>query len=125
MVGQGIKKLMEEKQLTARQLAEISGVPISTVTRVISSQTSDPGILTVTALVSACDGSLDALMGLTPPATAPNADHSALVDMYERTLATKNKWIQRLFVVCCCLLVFVLAYLVMDATNGNFGLIRY
>ncbi|MBQ2887675.1 MAG: helix-turn-helix transcriptional regulator [Firmicutes bacterium] len=52
-INMEILSLCQERNLTITQLAEISGVPISTVKNILSGQSHNPGILTLLAL---CDG---------------------------------------------------------------------
>ena len=49
----------------------------------------------------------------------------AVVYVYERELSNKDKWIRRLFVLACVLLAFLIAYIILDARTGAFGVIRY
>ncbi len=52
-INMEILSLCRERNLTITQLAEFSGVPISTVKNILSGQSHNPGILTLLAL---CDG---------------------------------------------------------------------
>lgn len=128
MIGDGLKKLISEKNLTVRQVSELSKVPVSTINRILSSQTEDPGIQTVTAIVCAIGGSLDELMELGPEGDSGEdhkESHGAVVEIYERELAGKDCWIRRLFIVCCVLLAFLITYVILDSIEGAFGIIRY
>ncbi|MGN1025505.1 MAG: helix-turn-helix domain-containing protein [Faecousia sp.] len=128
MISDGLKKLISEKNLTVRQVSELSNVPVSTINRILSSQTEDPGIQTVTAIICAIGGSLDELMGTGPEDT--NKEHhkesqGAVIEIYERELAGKDRWIHRLFILCCVLLAFLISYVILDSLEGKFGIIRY
>lgn len=52
----------------------------------------------------------------------------ALIDLYERAVAWKNRWIKMLFTVFCVLLVsmaVIIFYFIWDATHESVGVIRY
>lgn len=61
-----IDDLRKTSKLTHQQIAELSGVPVGTVSRILSGQTKDPGFASMAAIVTAMGGSLDELMGIAP-----------------------------------------------------------
>lgn len=127
MVGKTIKRLMDENGLTAQEVADRCGVSISTINRILSGRTPDPGIQTVSSILEAVGGSLGDIIG---PDQRPETAESQKVDVavvyvYERELDNKDKWIRRLFVLSCVLLAFLIAYIILDAGTGAFGVIRY
>lgn len=128
MISDGLKKMISEKKLTVRQISELSNVPVSTINRILSAQTEDPGIQTVTALVCAIGGSLDELMGIGSEDSNMvyhRDNQGAIIEIYERELAGKDRWIHRLFILCCVLLTFLISYVILDSLDGAFGIIRY
>jgi phage repressor protein C with HTH and peptisase S24 domain len=60
-IGDRIKKLMEEQQLTANALAERSGVPQPTISRIINGSHGDPRTKTLEKLAAALNFSVTAL----------------------------------------------------------------
>jgi transcriptional regulator with XRE-family HTH domain len=111
-----IKQHKEASHLTTQQIAERSGVPASTISRILSGQTDSPSIHNIVAICRAVGVSLDELFGVIPPKVElelpkiepeppkqePVVDHSAeLAAMYKDQLAAKDAWIRRLF--CACL----------------------
>ena len=59
-----LKNMKFEQNLTLQQISSASGVPLSTVNRILSGQTENPSFRDVAAIVAAMDGSLDAITGL-------------------------------------------------------------
>ena len=67
MLADYLKLLKNKKNLTNQELADLSGVPVGTINRIMAGQTDNPNFQTVCDIVIALDGSLDELAG-TPPA---------------------------------------------------------
>lgn len=122
MLAHIIEKIKQHKdatRMTTQQIAERSGVPASTISRILSGQTDSPNIHNIVAICRAVGVSLDELFGIVPPeqpkpepapqpvpqpAPQPVVDHSAeLAAMYKDQLAAKDAWIRRLFCACLCL----------------------
>lgn len=61
-----LESLKNRSGLTQRQIADRTGVPIGTIGRILSGETVDPGVLTISELVYALGGSMDELMGHAP-----------------------------------------------------------
>lgn len=59
-----VENMKSEQNLTLQQISSASGVPLSTVNRILSGQTENPSFRDVAAIVAAMDGSLDAITGL-------------------------------------------------------------
>ena len=53
-----LKQLKEERAMTYQQISDRSGVPVSTIHRVIGGQAKNPGYETVTAIRDALDGEI-------------------------------------------------------------------
>lgn len=111
-----IKQHKEASHLTTQQIADRSGVPASTISRILSGQTDSPNVHNLAAICRAVGVSLDELFGIIPPKVElelpkiepeppkpePVVDHSAeLAAVYADQLAAKDAWIRRLF--CACL----------------------
>lgn len=107
MISTQLKELKDKRKLTNQQLSDLSGVPIGTINRILAGQTDNPSFQTVCDMVMAMGGSLDELVGIRgsagkdqPPA---NGD---IIYLYEKVIQSKNKWLIRLFVCCCVLILF-------------------
>lgn len=64
MVAKYLAALKNQQNLTWQEISDISNVPVPTLRNIFSGDTSNPGISTVAAIVSAMGGSLDKMMGL-------------------------------------------------------------
>lgn len=56
--------LKNEKNLSNKDIAKLSGVPENTVQRILSGSSPDPRVTTVAQIVKVMGGSLDEMMGL-------------------------------------------------------------
>ena len=88
MNAEDLKRMKEERKLTTKQISELSGIPESTISRILSGQTDNPSFDTICALVRAMGGSLDEFTGIQSSADAPES--LALVDLYEKMIDEKN-----------------------------------
>lgn len=127
MKAEDLKKLKLERDLTTKQISELSGIPESTISRILSGQTDNPSFDTISAIVKAMGGSLDQMTGL--HAASDNndttADLSPLITLYERVVAEKNRYIKLLVTISCVLVGILVFILLFDITNGAVGFIRY
>ena len=73
MLATQLKLMKEKRGLTNQQLADLSGVPVGTVNRILSGQTDNPSFQTICDLVLAMDGSLDELAGIEKAPEGPEA----------------------------------------------------
>lgn len=124
---------------TNRELAERSGVPLSTTAKFFSGALSNPGIFSVAALCIALGLSLDVLMGVKPETHTKDAERiielERLLDRTEHDLKQseilngyladgikeRKPLIYGLTALCTLLTLSLMAYLMMDMGNGNFG----
>ena len=117
MIIDELRQLKEQSHMTNQQIADKSGIPASTIARILSGQTDNPGFQTVSDMVKAMGGSLDQMSG------EPKSQ-DAVTELYEKIIANKNKWIARLFVFALSM-VGVLVFLVLyDLFNRSTGYIR-
>lgn len=137
MYSEYLRKLKDERKKTNQQIADSSGVPLSTVHRIISGAADGANALTLVNIVRALEGSLDEMFGLKPPAVKSSDDTT--IKVYEQMVKgkdeiiaeksaeihTKDKWIIRLATVIGLLLLFFVFMVVLDRLNGDIGYIRY
>lgn len=118
-----LKKLKDESKLTTKQISDLSGIPESTISRIMSGQTDNPSFESISAIVKAMGGSLDSVFGI--DTSSENPDLSSIIKLYERIISEKN-WYIKLLIIICCILIFVLIFvLIFDITNRNIGFVRY
>lgn len=127
-----IRHLKDERGMTNQQLSERSGVPLSSVHRVLSGQTDNPNFQTVCDLVIALGGSLDEMVGIRAPTPPVEKDTSGEIELLkaviaekEQTIVRKDKWLARLTYIVCGLVGFILIMTIIDRLNGNIGYWRY
>lgn len=123
------EKLVEMKKksgLSTQQTADLSGVPASTITRMLSGQTEEPTFSNIAKVVKTWGGSLDELVGIEPKTitvtkteTAPSDER--LINLYERAIASKNRWIRWLFVLTLVLVFFFIGVLIFDVITPDTG----
>lgn len=122
----------ESQRLTNQQLADASGVPVGTVSRVLSGSADDPKFQTICQLAGALNVSLDAFLAghhpETPPETptVPHHDPSSdpLLQALQEVLRRQQKEKQVLFFCLMLMIVFVMAVLIIDITNPTVGWFR-
>lgn len=127
MLATQLKLLKEKRGLTNQQLADLSGVPVGTVNRILSGQTDSPSFQTICDLVMAMDGSLDELAGIEKDeAKEEDTSHIRhdLILLYEKMIENKNLWIHRLFVLSCLLASIFVFLVIFDLMNPATGFVR-
>ena len=122
MLSTRLKELKDQRKLTNQQLSDLSGVPVGTINRIMAGQTDNPSFQTVCDMVMAMGGSLDELAGIqTPGGGEPSPPGEDLIRLYERTIEGKEKWLYRLFFLCCVLVAVLLGVLIYDLTHPMVG----
>ena len=124
MISTQLKELKDKRKLTNQQLAELSGVPVGTINRILSGQTDNPSFQTVCDIVMAMDGSLDELVGISEPEKVPakaKGPGREIIELYQTIISGKDKWIHRLFVCCCFLTLVLVAIVGYDLTHPTVG----
>lgn len=130
-----LKKLKEESHMTNQQIADASGVPLSTVNRILSGQTLNPSFITISSMIRSMGGSLDDFFdGESVPDSLPeSADcNDDIIEMYREMLAQKdaviadkNRWIKFLLISVLVLAGIFLCIALFDVFIPNFGYVRY
>ena len=135
MLYKALRELKEEKNLSTNQIAARSGIPASTISRILSGQTDSPNILTIAAIVNAMEGSLDELVGIKEPVPhnaeelrelrEDNKSLQAELKLCKGEIKRARKWIFGLAVIVISLALLFATLLVVDALIGTIGYIRY
>ena len=123
MILTKLKELKAEKKLTNQQIADLSGVPLSTVTRIFNGQTDNPNIQTVEDIVNALGGSLDNLMGVKTEGKFDPDDN--LVQVYKEIIKSKDRWIKFLAGIIIAIAIIAVAALIFDILVHDVGYIRH
>lgn len=84
-----LKEKRDEMHLTNQDVADLSGVPLNTVTNYFSSRSKSPSIYTVGPLCAALGVSLDRYFGIAPPAQSVNGPDDArrIIETQQERLA--------------------------------------
>ena len=80
-----LKELKKDKGLTAKQIAEATNIPESTIKRIFSGDTENPYVDTLRRIVTVLGGSLDDLFAETKIVVA-NTDLIELQEKYDKLL---------------------------------------
>lgn len=121
MLCDELKALREKRKMTNQQISDASGVPLSSVNRVFSGQTDNPGFLLIRDIVVAMKGSLDEIAGIKHYSSADDQ----IIALYERSLANKDRWIKRLFFFSVSIVAVMMLFLLIDILSPTIGYIRY
>lgn len=121
MLCDELKSLREKRKMTNQQISEASGVPLSSVNRVFSGQTDNPGFLLIRDIVVAMKGSLDEIAGIKHHSSADDQ----IIALYERAIVNKNRWIRWLFFFSVSMVGVFVVFLLIDVFSPHIGYIRY
>ena len=121
MLSDQLRTLKDKSHVTAQQLADRSGVPLSTINRILSGETANPSFQTVADIVLALNGSLDSLVGI--PA-ADDSSSSRIIQHLISSCETKDRWLRRMFWFSVILVAVVIAFTIFDCLIGSIGYIR-
>lgn len=153
--------MKERSKLSNQQIADLSGVPLTTVQRVLSGSVKNPGYDTVSAIRSVLEKHLPhdeppAFPSVCPlrfEGLATSDDIVQLRTQYHDTLArieaqfssalaskdeqfqkerdehadrikSKERWLVRISIVCCALILFIMTVLIVDLANPTIGWFR-
>ena len=137
-----LKELKEARKMTNQEIANLSNLPLATITRVFNGKTPNPTFETFAHIAIAMGASLDEIAGLKVPADevpAVAAPIAATLDSYAELLKEKDDRIAELkaekekerkekhavAIALCTFLALVIVILIVDVLNGNFGYFRY
>lgn len=118
----------ENSHLTNQQIADISGVPVGTVNRIMSGNCDDPKFQTISALATALNVSLDEFTEEKPTMESKKEEKAFYRDemyllftkMIHRQTIEKNV----LFIVLMSLVFFIVVLFSIDLLNPNVGWFR-
>lgn len=125
--------------LTSQELAERSGVPLSTVNNTFSTRSRDPSVYTIAPMCAVTGTSIDQYFRICPPA-APQELHDreitiarleGQVEQLRRFIVAQEQWERKrrgmtaaLAMLCAVLCAIIACYLIFDFNITNAGLIR-
>lgn len=140
----------QEKDITNAEISELTGIPLSTVTKFFNGATANPPFDTFVKISTALGVSLDEIAGLRredetiiAPVETAMSNYAALLTEKEQRLKEKDEMIKMLkelsdydrrqkmrllWFIGAFVTMIVLALaivLILDATNANWGYFRY
>lgn len=124
MILAKLKEIKAEKKLTNQQIADSSGVPLSTITRIFNGQTDNPNIETIEAIANGMGVSLGEVTGIKQAEEKFSPDDN-LIQVYKDIIKSKDKWIKFLASAIIGILVFLIALLCVDLLVHDIGYIRH
>lgn len=130
--------LRERSGLSWADLSAATGLPDSTIRKIFSGETADPRLETISLIVTAMGGSLDAMKNggvqmqtesATDTMDAMRADYEKRIADIKASAAEYAKSLQRdkriLSIVAAVLVLMLIAFLAVDLTLGSMGWIRH
>lgn len=134
-----LKMIKEEKNLSNTEIANLSNIPLATITRVFNGQTPNPTFETISRIAIGMGVSLDELCGLKQPDAPPiPSPIENTLNSYSELLQEKDIRIKelkeekererkdryRVTSVLICVVCFLLILLAFDLINGQIGYFR-
>ncbi|MGN1095849.1 MAG: helix-turn-helix domain-containing protein [Eubacteriales bacterium] len=95
---QNIKKIKKEKNLTNEALAEISGISVGTLNKLLAGASADPKFSTVLSLSSALGVSLDEITGKARPSFSESPEKREFFRKYMELDADGRKTVDRVII---------------------------
>lgn len=122
----------EDLHLTNAAIAEQSGVPESTVTKLFNRTIKSPTFDTIAPIARTLNVSLDALLEMDtadiPKTAAQPVDgkmFAMLIESYTRQLIVKNRWITILAAALFAVFVLLILFIGYDVSHPNLGWVQY
>lgn len=112
MLKEDLNELKDKRHMTLQDIADKSGVPLSTVKKIFNGNTRDPGYLSLKPI-------LDVLQD-----DKSDSQTEEMTDLYERIIKHKNKWIKFLTILSVSFVAIFVALLIYDLCDLRVGFIR-
>ena len=113
MILAKLKEIKAEKKLTNQQVADLSGVPLSTVTRIFNGQTDNPNIETIEDIAEGMGVSLGDITGIKQIEEKFSPDDN-LIQVYKDIIQNQRKYIRLLAGALITILIVILIMLFLD-----------
>lgn len=115
--------LKDKSGLTNEQIANASGVPESTVTRIFNGKTDNPYFQTIVDIVKALNGSVDEMEGIETKGEVKvsTESESKLIQLYREIIKNKDKWIKFLVTLLVIIVFIFILLFIYDITNPTVG----
>ena len=124
--------------MTQAKLAELTGIPQGTLSRILNGSTDCPTFSNVSAIVKALHGSLDVMTGIVSDPDKKQMQASER-ELYEKLLADKERqlrsvngmleqkqqWLRKMWRALILTIIIIGIILIVDICIGSIGFIRY
>lgn len=124
MLHKKLQELKDKSGMSYQDIADKSGVPLPTVKRIISGQTSDPGYSSVIAIVKALNGSIDDIQEVMQDNSHSAATTQKMCSVYEKNIHEKNQLIKFLLIISISMTAIFIFLLVWDFISPSIGFFR-
>lgn len=124
MIGAKLKEQKELKKMSTNEIAEKSGIPASTISRILSGKTESASFDNICKIAIALGLSIDELIGIEKE-PAKEQHPKELIELYESELKHERKLNRKLFIFIGVVFSVLMILLIYDALHGGVGYIRY
>ena len=124
MLYKKLQELKDKSGMTIQEISDKSKVPLPTVKRIFSGQTSDPGYSSVIAIIKALNGSIDDIQEVMQENSRSAAVTKKMCSVYEQNIHEKNQLIKCLLIISISMTAIFIFLLVCDLLNPNIGFFR-
>ncbi len=125
-----LRVLKDKSGMSAKEIADKSGIPESTVTRILSGKTPNPTIISVMDIIKAMGGKASDVfddnaqvntLPKVPQAVVNDIEkkNTEVIELYERIIKSKDKTIKLLTWVLLALASVIIFLLLFDLFNGG------
>lgn len=132
MVVQYLKALKSKGKFTSAELAQMSGIPETTIRKILSGETADPRFDTVAKLVLAMGGSMNDLVEKVEEKDMKESPVIAIKEVYEEHIKDLKEQMESLkrdksylSIAVAVLVVFLAVIVALDVAFGSHGWVRY
>ena len=127
-----VSALMKEGNYTYEDAEKVSGIPASTIRKIVSGETDDPRFYTLATLIISLGGDMNELIGYNKKKEIEISSTISLKDSYDMRIETLKEYIASLkrdriilAVVIGVLMVFIVGLLVFDISLDTNGWFKY
>lgn len=133
-----IKMLMERENITQAELAKLTDIQQVTLSRILNGSTDCPSYANIATIIKALHGSLDVMAGIVDEPDEKPVTMSER-ELYEKLIADKERqmrsingmleqkqqWLRRMWRALILTIVVIGIILIIDASIGSVGFVRY
>lgn len=121
-----LKSLKQAKNLTVKDLSNLTNIPEGTINNLLSGKTENPSFEVVQKLAIALDADTNYIIfGRKNDSNDTDAELDALIASYHEHIRMLSKDKTYLAAISLFLTLFIVAVLIFDLVNGGIGYIRY